>query len=74
VFVISHYVFIFETQKTLMMTGNLIYKLPRKMQGRHLVLEQIALKCLPEVERGISSLVFNTIPIELKAAGRKMRQ
>lgn len=53
------------------MIGNLIHKLPTKMQTGYLVLEQIALKCLPEVERGIISSVFNTTPIELKAAGNE---
>lgn len=41
------------------------------MQTGYLVLEQIALKCLPEVERGIISSVFNTIAIEKKAGWNK---
>lgn len=53
------------------MIGNLIHKLPTKMQTGYLVLEQIALKCLQEVERGIISSVFNTTAIGWKAAGNK---
>ena len=53
------------------MIGNFIHKLPTKMQTGYLVLEQIALKCLPEVERGIISSVFNTTAIGWKAAGNK---
>lgn len=41
------------------------------MQTGSLVLEQIALKCLPEVERGIISSAFNATAIEWKAAGNK---
>lgn len=44
------------------------------MQTGYLVLEQIALKCLPEVERGIISSVFNTLPYTGKQQGTKMRQ
>lgn len=53
------------------MIGNLIHKLPTKMQTGYLVLEQIALKCLPEVERGIISSVFSTTAIGWKSAGNK---
>lgn len=53
------------------MMGNLIHKLPTKMQTGYLVLEQIALKCLPEVERGVISSVFSTTAIDWKAAGNK---
>lgn len=53
------------------MIGNLIFKLPTKMQTGYLVLEQIALKCLPEVERGVTSLVFTTTAFDWKAAGNK---
>lgn len=53
------------------MIENLIHKLPTKMQTGSLVLEQIALKCLPEVERGIISSGFNTTAIEWKAAENK---
>lgn len=51
------------------MIGNLIVKLPTKMQTGYLVLGQIAVKCLPEVDRGIVSSVFATTPTELEAAG-----
>lgn len=53
------------------MIGNLIHKLPTKMQTGYLVLEQIALKCLPEVERGIISSVFSTTAIGWESAGNK---
>ena len=36
-----------------------------------MVLEQIALKCLPEVEGSITSSVFNTTAVGWKAAGSK---
>lgn len=53
------------------MIGNLIHKLPTKMRTGYLVLQQIALKCLPEVERGVISSVFNTTSVDWKAAGYK---
>lgn len=65
------YAIILKTQNTLRMIGNLIHKLPTKMQTGYLVLEQIALKCLPEVERGIVSSVFHTTAIGGKSAGNK---
>lgn len=40
------------------------------MQTVSLVLEQIALKYLPEIERGIISSVFNTTAVEWKAGNK----
>lgn len=53
------------------MIGNLFRKLPTKMHTGYLVLELIALKCLPEVERGVISSVFHTTAVDWKAAGNK---
>lgn len=53
------------------MIGNLIHRLLRKMHTGYLVLEQIALRCLPEDERGNISSVFNSTALEWKAAGNK---
>lgn len=59
--------FSIKTQNILSVIGNLIHKLLTKMQTGYSILEQIALKCLPAVERGIISSVFHANPLNVSS-------